>query len=290
MLTVPGSATVDCLAFAPDTTRLAAGCKRANVRVWDLTTGKGPASLKSTKDARFVGFAGPGALVTCSSYNLPALFWDLRARTHRPLGTAPRYCWDTDLSPDGTRLVRVQDSVVCRGLADGSTLWEVDWGRVQGVNPRVRYDGSGSRVYLVTHRAAILDAATGTELEGFDLSFRKFVHVAGAAVSPDGRWLAVRGGSGIQVYDTADGSLAFEDPSRHFHYGETLVFTPDSSRLAACPFGGVPRIESWWVSSWRPLPAFNPDIGPVQALAFAPDGTLAAAGGFHGKAALWDLD
>jgi hypothetical protein len=38
------------------------------------------------------------------------------------------------------------------------------------------------------------------------------------------------------------------------------------------------------------LPAFDPGIGPIQALAFSPNGMLAAAGGFHGKAALWDMD
>ena len=291
LLTVTSTATVDCLAFAPDSTRLAAGCKRANVRIWDVVSGKPPANLKGTRGAEFVGFAGgPDALVVSCSYNTPAVRWDLRSLTHRPLGPSPRYCWDTALEPDGTRLVRAEDRIVCRDLADGSTLWEVDWVRESGVNPRVRYDSGGSRVFLVTHRVAVLNAATGSELAGFDLSSRKYVSVNTAAVSPEGRWLAVRGLSGLQVYDTADGRLAFEEPSVFYTYGYTLAFTADGSRLAASPFGGAPRVESWRTGSWRRLPAFDPGIGPVQALAFARDGMLAAAGGFNGKAAVWDLE
>jgi WD40 repeat protein len=292
MLTVTSTATVDCLAFSPDRTRLAAGCKKANVRLWDVVTGKQPGNLKGTRDARFVGFVGgPDVLVTWSSYNTPAVRWDLRSWAHQPLGPAPRYCWDTALSPDGTRLLRVEDRIVCRSLADGSTLWEADWVRESQVNPQARYDGGGSRVFLVSHRVAVLDAATGAELAGFDLSFGKYgPNVCTAAVSPDGRWVAVRGSSGLQVYETADGRLVFRDLSSAFGYGYTLAFTPDGSRLAASPFGGAPRVEYWQTGTWRILPSFDPGIGPVQALAFAPDGTLAAAGGFNGQVALWDLE
>ncbi len=88
--------------------------------------------------------------------------------------------------------------------------------------------------------------------------------------------------------DVADGRLVFEE--RSLAYGYTLEFTPDGSRLAASSFGGRPRVDYWQVGTWRRLPAFDPGIAPVQSIAFAPEGTLAAAGGFDGQVALWDVD
>src|SRR5262245_4272813 len=124
LLTVSETALVQCLAFSPDGPRVAAACKKANVRVWELGSGKPALNLKGTKDAQFVGFpAGPDGLVL-SSWNTPAVLWDLRALTSRPLGPKPGYCWDTALSPDGTRVARAEGQIYCRDTADGRTLWQ----------------------------------------------------------------------------------------------------------------------------------------------------------------------
>ena len=108
------------------------------------------------------------------------------------------------------------------------------------------------------------------------------------ALHPDGRLLASGGADKtLRVWSTEEASELAKYPVAH--PVRTLAFTPDSSRLASAPFGGMPRVDFWQTGTWRPLPSFDPGIGPVQALAFSPDGTLAAAGGF-GKVALWDVD
>src|SRR5262245_49005388 len=144
LLHVTDTATVNCLAFAPDGSRLAAACKKATVRIWDVASGKAPINLKTTRNARFVGFAGgPDALVVAVSYNTPAVLWDLGSLTQRPIGPAPSYCEDTAVSPDGAQVVRAEGKVVCRDVADRSTVWETGWVKsspADDVVTRVRHD------------------------------------------------------------------------------------------------------------------------------------------------------
>jgi hypothetical protein len=47
---------------------------------------------------------------------------------------------------------------------------------------------------------------------------------------------------------------------------------------------------SLWDIEGRSRGRFNWEIGKVQALAFAPDGMTAAAGGSRGKVAVWDVE
>jgi hypothetical protein len=289
VLTATKTAVIDHLTFAPDGSRLAAACSKSNARVWDLASGRGQA-LKGARDLDFVGFAGGPDELVGTKWDTPAGLRDLRTGAVRLLGPAagPGYCWDTDLSPDGRRLVRVErEGVVCRAVADARVLWTARWRRDSSVRHRARFDGGGTRVFFVGRRVAILDADSGTEVGGFDRAFHTDVTLDMAAVSPDGRWLAVRGSDGLQVRDTADGRLVLECP--HITYGYGLAFTPDGTRLAATRFGGYPGVEFWDVPGWRACEPWTSAIGPVRAVAFSPDGRLAATGGYGGQVAVWDF-
>jgi WD40 repeat protein len=288
LLNVTQTAQVDCLAFSPDGSRVAAGCKKANVRVWDSGSGKPAFNLKGTKDSEFVGFTADPDKLLVSSWNTTPILWNLNTLSQRAIPPLPRYCWDTAVSRDGTRIARAEGPIACRDIESGRTLWQVECSNQSGIHTRVRFDASGKRLFVVAKRLAILDAATGAELGGFDLTFRKYATVYGADVSPDGRWLVTRGYDGMQVRDTADGRVVFEEPS--ITYGYALVFTPDGSQLAAGLYSGEGGIRFWDVGTWRPAPFLNLGIGTVLSLAFSPDGLLGAAGGFRGQIALWDRE
>lgn len=289
ILSVSKTATLDGLAFAPDGTRIASASKRANVRLWDSVSGK-PLNLKGTKDARFVGFTtGPDQFVVAVSYNTPAVLWDLRTKETREIGPPPGYCRDTVISPDGTAIVRVEDRVLCRSIEDGRTLWDAPCLNESGISTRVRFDAAGKRLFVVAARVSILDAATGRELSGFDLTFGKYKMLSFAAVSPDGRWLATRNHDGLAVRDTSTGEVVFSDPSHPLGWGYALAFTPDGTRLAAGHYGGGRHIDFWDVGSWKLAGSLDPGIGTPTTLAFSRDGLLGAAGGFHGQVAVWDM-
>jgi WD40 repeat protein len=286
LLTVTRTAIVDCLAFSPDGSRVAAACEKANARVWELGSRKPALTLKGTKDAQFIGFLAGTDTLVISSWNTPATFWDLRAVSSRPLGPEPGYCWDTALSPDGTRVARAEGQIYCRDAADGRTVWQADCSNQSGIQTCVRFDAAGSRLFVIAKHVAARDAATGRELSGFDLTFRRYADLKTADVSPDGRWLALRGADGMQVRDMTDGRLVFEEPS--IGYGYALAFTPDGSQLAAGPYEAGGGICFWDVGEWRRGPFLDLGIGTVMALAFSADGLLGAAGGFYGQVAVWD--
>jgi WD40 repeat protein len=49
-------------------------------------------------------------------------------------------------------------------------------------------------------------------------------------------------------------------------------------------------VDFWDVPSWRLTKTFSWEVGRLRAVAFSPDGMLAAVGGAKGQVVVWDLD
>jgi eukaryotic-like serine/threonine-protein kinase len=65
----------------------------------------------------------------------------------------------------------------------------------------------------------------------------------------------------------------------------TLAVSPDGARIAATD--GSSTVVLWDAATGRPLPGLRGD-GPMFCIAFSPDGTLAAVGGFR-EVTLWEV-
>ena len=72
----------------------------------------------------------------------------------------------------GARARRVHGRRRHRDIESGRTLWRAECDTQTGFHTRVRFDASGKRLFVVDKHVTILDAATGAELGGFDLTFR----------------------------------------------------------------------------------------------------------------------
>jgi WD40 repeat protein len=67
-----------------------------------------------------------------------------------------------------------------------------------------------------------------------------------------------------------------------------IAITPDRTRVLSASHDGT--IRTWNVNTGEPQTAFDWKIGPITAVAFAPDGLTCAAAGLKGQVVVWDVD
>jgi WD40 repeat protein len=135
------------------------------------------------------------------------------------------------------------------------------------------------------------DAQTGKQIV-------KLRGCAGVAFSPDGKYLATPGyHSAVLLWDAHTGRQehAFDGPAGKI---ENVAFSPDSTLLAAAGFTYLvepnkpptPRREFkvWNTATRKEMSALPRSVGPVNGMAFAPDGRALATAG-EKAVHLWDL-
>ncbi|MBI3922234.1 MAG: caspase family protein [Armatimonadetes bacterium] len=97
--------------------------------------------------------------------------------------------------------------------------------------------------------------------------------VMAVAFSPDGKTLASAGGpldSTLRLWDPRTGDQ-LHALQRHFPFGIfALAWSPDGRLLASG--GGDATVTLWDATLWKPLKSLSGHPGPVDSLAFSPDG------------------
>jgi WD40 repeat protein len=257
-----------CAAFSPDGKLLASGGRapgltpsggrggRANVKVWDVTTGQevytvwGPNDL----DGPITGVAfSPDGRYLASGSRTTTTLCDARTAKHvRRLewtfGYLPR---SLSFSPDGRFLASV--------AGQSLTVWEVD---------------TGKTCFTVTPK---LGAATDRNAEGF----------CTVAFSPDGRRLVTSGTTApgdVRVWDSVTGDEVFTLRGLK-EYARAAAWSPDGRRIAVGSEDGTVKVCD--AGGGLELFALRGPTGPVHGVAFSPDGSLLASGGER-TVRLWD--
>jgi len=271
--------TVLAVAFAAGDETIASGGQDGTVRLWD------PAPRKP-----LVRRIGPVAAIGFTRGTLLAAPYqgDVRAwstTSHRPLALSDH---------DHARL----------GAALGA-------GKLVTLEPAraIRVTSIATRRSLARFRTPLRQDVTSTALSSdgrllavagfFDdevqvirLATRKLVaristnnnKVAGLALSPDGKVLAVSNVSGVDLRDVATRrSIATLRDDAYL----AVAYSPDGKLLAAAGAAGAIRV--WDARTRRLLARLTGHRGPVTALAFSRDSSLLVSGSTDKTVRVWDI-
>jgi WD40 repeat protein len=287
---------VSCVAFSPEGGKLASCSSDYSVRLWDLSTGKG--EVLERVGASAVAFTPDGEVLAWSTYYQGTTFLNLATGRRHSMATGPtnQFYPRIRFSPDGRLLVHVGLHVRILDMTTGEALpaWEggnsttgslafSPDGRTLATGHSVQDPGS-HYVRRYQHLVRLWDVATGQvrgELRGHTRP------VPSLAFAPDGHTLAAACGPTLWVWDTRSGQPVFRRQIDTSHF-KAVAFTADGRFLAAIRNDRTVRF--WDAAGWREGPAFNWGVGALQDLAFAADGTRAAAGSKRGKIVVWDVD
>ncbi|HEY8503855.1 MAG TPA: hypothetical protein VIL46_04695 [Gemmataceae bacterium] len=195
------------------------------------------------------------------------------------------------LSPDGGRMLaayvtpsRKQLYALRTGGEDGAverrptpqTFWQLG-----GFLP------DGERVVMIHDSVRVVTFATGEEHAAVRYPAG---HAYQPQVSPDGRYFGVIGYSSFYVYDLPDlGKPRRLTSTRSSGDYVSFAFHPGGRALAVI-HGGPTLVKVYDPATLRPLHTFKWKLGPLGAVAYSPDGALAAAGSQDGRIVVWDVD
>jgi WD40 repeat protein len=241
-----------CLAFAPDGETLA-GHGANTVKVWQTGTGE-----------LYAQFAvPPGNWVSGAPYGPDGE--SLNVCLYRPAGGQTEVQvvrWDL-----ATREVRT------------CLQWQVPHATyVLTVSPSQRLLAA-----LVGPPRELLVGGVGSPPERTPLSFGAY---RALLFAPDGRTLALRSPHVLSVWDRLAREMRLT--LRAEQQINDFAVSPDSRLLLTG--GNDSHVRLHDLATGPELAAFDWGIGKVDAVAFAPDGMTAAAGGHGGRIVVWDVD
>jgi WD40 repeat protein len=321
------SKDVRCLAISPDSKWVASGTAipdgqgrdgdRAEVRVWDVTTGKERyvfggllgtvQAVAISSDAKFIAAGGgyflpeprgwiqvwdaatgkpvwehvvPGTTVLCLAFNPKGRFL---AAGHG-LGTGSRF------SRKHTGYVRLHR------FNDGAPLGTA-FGEQDGSVNALGFDHEGRRLAVArstAHPREVAEQAREELIEIWDpetcvrvlplTGHRK--HVNCVAFHPDSKRLASGGWDNtIKIWDAESGTT-IRTLWGHRGFVHGIAFSPDGTRLASVSEDSSVRL--WEVATGRELVAFHGHAFFVHALGFHPDGRRILSCSLDGTVKVWD--
>jgi WD40 repeat protein/acylphosphatase len=144
--------------------------------------------------------------------------------------------------------------------------------------------GTGGRGNRPEAGVQLWDVTTGKELRR--VKFER-TRVQAAALSPDGRTLAVADGwTQLSTWDTATGKPLRRWAARAAEVA-LLCFSPDGKMLAADTEDGA--VQLWDAATGRRLGMVERPHGRINGLAFLPDGKVLAAGWDDQAVRVWEV-
>jgi WD40 repeat protein len=277
---------IQCLACAPDGKVLASGSiNDPRVRLWDLATGRelrqvstgemGPTCLAFSPDGKWLAGAPP------SGIDPGVRLWDAASgKEVRRFGAPTGGITCLDFSPDGKMLATGSSDRTIR-LWDLTTGTELQKMTRETVVTRVAFapDGRALLTAAWNQPISVWEPGTGKELrqfEGGSYALNSLVF------SRDGRTVVTAGYDWtVRLFEFASGKEV-----RQFKGNLSATFTPDGRGLSYLPDGQTIAITALGSRGEVGRIAGHPEA--VFALAFSPDGSRLASGGWDTTVLVWN--
>ena len=295
------------LAFSPNGLTLASGSWDKTICLWDITTEEHIKTLIGhTSGIKSLAFSPNGLTLASGGWDKTIHLWD--ATTGAPLRNLEGHTERIErlvFSPDGATLISQSSDQTIRlwGTAIGKPI-KVLTGYMEDLQS-LAFSPDGTVLatgedYSFDKKYAIYlwDTTTGNlikTLTGYRAAARSL------AFSPDGTILANGNYSyRINLWNVATGEhiktlTKYTEKVPDYYGFVNLAFSPDGTILISGSYRGI---DLWNVASGERLKNFNGlggglynnfnGLDGVNSLAFSPDGTIFASGGY-GKIDLWDV-
>jgi WD40 repeat protein len=298
----PGRDEFTAVALSPDGGFLAAA-QGPLVRVWDLRTGKLRFNITYPEAINGFGFRSAVAispdsrrLATGGNDQLVKV-WDAATGAQlRTLRGAQAPVSAIAYSPDG-RYIAAGTQRRQGGLAE-VRIWDAASGKETG-EPLVAPNQEVRTVAFVPRKGQLLVAGSENVLV-YDLATRNERFrvqgpagwVRGAAVDPDGAYVAAAIGDAVHLYEAATGQHRLTLRG-HREQVNAVAFSPEPGRLASAGEEGTIKLWdvtdlNWVWGAGQEIRTYRGHRAAVLGLAFSADGRRLASAGKDQTVRLWD--
>jgi WD40 repeat protein/serine/threonine protein kinase len=283
---------VRAVAFSPDGSTLVSVGQRGALCQWDPVLARQQALSHRSTDLLCVAFSPDGSALATGGADGSIVLWEvggLRERAILPDARGP--VGSLAFSPDG--------KLLASAAAGGVALWDVAARRVsaplawEGEARSVAFAPDGKTLVVSGQTAG--DAPRSGLSKRFRLEDRQIIAeftwnrgpINSSAFAPDGQAIVLGGESGIINVWRPEAQTEPVLLGNHPNV-RSLTFAPNGRWLATAGDDDN-AIQLWDVASGHRGATLRGHSGPVNCIAFSPDGNRLASGGDDHSVRLWDV-